>query len=181
MGVQRYKKSFFIVLCFFWGILGLHQWFRHLAQSNKKFKEKLKMQLLKKQTVVKYILNLKQPISSNLVLHKISYCYCENRGYLISHNNNLQHPSFLQEKLIFQISIKTKLLKKQSVVINILRLEMIKQTKPNNLTLPDLQNMCFWWRYKVLKNWKKSKEPFSREWAIFVGMSPISWDQNGGE
>ena len=42
---------------------------------------------------------------------------------------------------------------------------MIKQTKPNNLTLPDLQNMCFWWRYKVLKKSKKIER------AIFAGMS----------
>ena len=72
---------------------------------------------------------------------------------------------FPQEKLIFQISTKTKLLKKQRVVINILRLKMIKQTKPNNLTLPDLQNMCFWWRYKVLKKSKKIER------AIFAGLS----------
>ena len=42
---------------------------------------------------------------------------------------------------------------------------MIKQTKPNNLTLPDLQNMCFWWRYKVLKKSKKIER------AIFAGLS----------
>ena len=53
---------------------------------------------------------------------------------------------------------------------------MIKQTKPNNLSSPDLQNMCFWWRYKVLKNRKNRKshfrgnEPFSREWAQFHGI-----------
>ena len=83
---------------------------------------------------------------------------------------------FPQEKLIFQISTKTKLLKKQRVVKNILRLQMIKQTKPNNLSSPDLQNMCFWWRYKVLKKSKKIER------AIFAGMShsrgnePISWE-----
>ena len=83
---------------------------------------------------------------------------------------------FPQEKLIFQISNKKDFWRKQRVVINILRFKMIKQTKPNNLTLPDLQNMCFWWRYKVLKKSKKIER------AIFVGRShsrgnePISRD-----
>ena len=100
-GVWAYKKSFFIKLRFFWGILQLCQCFRRKTRSNQKFKEKL----------------------------------------------------------------KTDFWRKQRVVINILRFKMIKQTKPNNLTLPDLQNMCFWWRYKVLKKSKKIER------AIFAGLS----------